>query len=535
MIEIQPNLYVGSQDDYEGFVKNRSGWSVVQACKEPYHREALGYYSIDAPANHPEYSIARRENRLILNLVDVNNIEITKDIIMQSLAFIDEALNNNQQVLIHCNMGMSRSASIALLYLASQAEFIGLNFKQAQGKFKKIYPPYLGHGGISNFIAKNWEFYNPFFDKVKRKLVFIDNTAHHLYGQQHLFTAFSKNCYDIILICPNDNNYFIKLQKLGFKCYDMAINGKGINPFQDYVLIKDLKCILRTIDPHLICSFTIKPNLYASIAARALNIPIIPNITGLGYIFTGNSNWLLKKIVVGLYKFAFKKLSYVFFQNDDDKQVLQKLNIFPKSCELCTLPGDGVDLNKFKYVGYTHNTRFLYSGRLLWDKGLGELIAAMRIVKDKYSSVTLSIIGNYFEGNPSAVSQIDITNWQNAGLCEYLGMVDNVAEVIAQHDCVVLPSYREGLPRALLEASAVGKPIITVNTVGCKDVVIPNITGLICHVKDSNSLAQSMLEFIELDVLTKQQMGQNGRELMQEKFDQQIVVQKYLQVANSII
>ena len=387
------------------------------------------------------------------------------------------------------------------------------------------------------------------------RIIFIDNTAHHLFGQQHLFTAFIAARYEIILICPNDNNYFVKLQKLGYNCQDIAIDGKGINPFQDYKLIKMLKLIFAKLKPDLIISFTIKPNLYAAIAARKYGIPIIPSITGLGYVFTVNAeenhnlmanllqyirpNYWLRKIVIILYKFAFKQVAYIFFQNDDDKNILQAFDIFSPNCKLCVLPGDGVDLTKFTYVGYTQRnserTKFLYSGRLLWDKGLGELIAAMRIVKSQYPLASLTIIGNYFTGNPSSINAEEVAKWQNDGLCEYLGMVDNVAEIVSEHDCVVLPSYREGMPRALLEASSMGKPIITVNSVGCKDVVVPDVTGLMCNVKDIDSLAQSMLKFISLDFVTKQQMGINGRKFMQDRFDQNIVVNKYLQSAKELV
>ena len=512
---------------------------VVQACQEPYHREALGY-DVEPPNDHPERFIARRENRIILNLVDVDNIEITKDIVAKSIQFINDGLNQGNKVLIHCNMGMSRSASIALMYLATHGEFIGLTFQQAQGIFAEIYPPYLPGGGISRFIENHWNIYNPPLTNPKKKVVFIDNTAHHLLGQQHLFKAFLQDGYDITIMCPYDRVYSMQFKKLRVKYQPVEINGKGINPIQDYSLVKVLKHQFAQLKPDIICSFTIKPNLYASIAARELNIPIIPNITGLGYVFTSDSShWLLKNIVKKLYRFALKHVKVIFFQNNDDKNILYNLNVFPVDCNLVTLPGDGVDLNKFKYVGYTqtqpNSTKFLYSGRLLWDKGLGELIEAMKIVKIKYPNTTLTIIGNYFEGNPSAISEDDIQQWQNNKLCNYLGMIDNVADIIKYQDCVVLPSYREGLPRALLEASAMGKPIITVDSVGCRDAIIPDVTGLMCAVKDANSLATTMLKFIELDSATKQQMGQSGRNFMIDKFDQKIVVQQYISLANGLI
>ena len=300
-------------------------------------------------------------------------------------------------------------------------------------------------------------------------------------------------------------------------------------------LIKEFKNKFFEIKPDLICSFTIKPNLYAAIAAQKYEIPVVAGVTGLGTAFLSKN--LLNKIVVRLYKFAFKHIGCVFFQNNDDKNIFEQLKTTPNSAMNFALPGDGVDLAKFKYVGLTESssTTFIFSGRLLWDKGLGELVAAIKIVKQKYPATQLKIIGNYFLGNPTAISESQISQWENEGLIKYLGMVDNVSDVIAQSDCVVLPSYREGMPRSILEASSMGKPVITVNSIGCKDAVNDGITGFIAQVKDVDSLATAMIRFMELAFNKKVEMGLQGRYKMEREFDQTIVVNKYLEVVKQLL
>ncbi|MBY0243879.1 MAG: glycosyltransferase family 4 protein [Sphingobacteriaceae bacterium] len=368
-----------------------------------------------------------------------------------------------------------------------------------------------------------------------KKILFIDNTAHHLLGQLHLMTAFRNNGYIVEVIVPNDKKYYLELENSGIVCHEIQIDGKGLNPFKDYSLIQNFKSLFLQLKPDLICSFTIKPNLYASIAARQFNIPVIAGITGLGTAFLKQN--LLNYLVVKLYKFAFKQIGCVFFQNQDDKLAFESLSITEHAKYAITLPGDGVDLKKFSYVGLVDSpvTTFIFSGRLLLDKGLGELVAAMKIVKQKYPNTKLIVIGNYFFANPSSISSEQMQEWTNAGLIEYLGMVNNVFDIISGADCMILPSYREGMPRSLLEAMSMGKPIITVNSIGCKDVVEDGVTGYMAKVKDVDSLADAMTKFIELSFDEKLEMGLNGRRKMEQEFDQQIVINKYLDVANQLL
>lgn len=370
---------------------------------------------------------------------------------------------------------------------------------------------------------------------MSKKILFIDNTAHHLYGQMHLVHLYKRLGYSITAIIPDDNNYFLKIKEQGVNCYKINIAGKSLNPLNDLKLMLALKKIINKISPDLINSFTIKPNIYAAIIARQQKIPIIVNVTGLGYVFL-KGNWLSKFVSI-LYKFAFYDIPIVFFQNNDDRLLLTQAGIFSKNTITSIVPGSGVDIQKFNYIGLdeSHDLRFLFSGRLLWDKGLGELIEAFQIVKKKYPYIELVVIGNYYPGNPAAISEEQMDLWQRQYGIKYLGMVDNVPEQIAASDCIVLPSYREGMPRAILEASSMGKAVIAADVPGCRDAVDDMKTGFLCKVKDIQSLADAMIRFIELSFEEKLQMGINGRKKMEQEFDQAIVINKYLEVSSRLL
>ncbi len=369
-----------------------------------------------------------------------------------------------------------------------------------------------------------------------KKILFIDNTAHHLYGQLHHLSALRSAGYQVDVLIPDDGRYFNELEGLGFNCYSTVKSWRGVNPLQELGLLLRLRRIIKKLKPNLICSFTIKPNLYAAIITRQLKIPIITNITGLGTLFMRKK--LQARFAVALYRYAFKKVPQVFFQNQDDLKYIQQLSILHNDTSVDVLPGSGVDLSGFPYVVNANGDTkliFLYSGRLIGDKGIFELIEAFKIVKLQFPYVRLKFIGNYFSGNPSAINPTLVQQWVNDGVIEYLGMVDNVADVIAGVDCVILPSYREGMPRSLLEASSMGKPIITVDSIGCKDVVEDGVTGFLAKVKDIDSLADAMIKFIELPFEKKVEMGLNGRRKMECEFDQKIVVAEYLEAVKRLL
>jgi glycosyltransferase involved in cell wall biosynthesis len=369
-----------------------------------------------------------------------------------------------------------------------------------------------------------------------KKVLFIDNTAHHMYGQLHNINAIRDAGYDVELLIPNDGIYFNKLEQLNYKCIGDLKTWSGMNPFQELFLFLKLRKLIKLLNPRVICSFTIKPNLYTAIITKdQCAIKQVANITGLGYAFMESG--LRSKLFKMLYKYALKNISQIFFQNGDDYKLLKNYNLLSKSVKCDILPGSGVNLNQYRYMpryNASNSYCFLYSGRLLADKGLYELIDAVKIVK-KTHQIRLIIIGNYFYDNPSAISKEQIALWENEGLIEYLGMVDNVLDYIIDCDCLILPSHREGMPRSILEASSVGRPVITVNSAGCRDAVDDGLTGFIAHVKDAQSIANMMIRFIELPNEQKLEMGVAGRRKMEKEFDQQVVVEKYLSVVNDLI
>lgn len=368
------------------------------------------------------------------------------------------------------------------------------------------------------------------------KILFIDNTAHHLYGQLHLMSALKKAGYQVVYCCPDDGNYFNKIAANGFAAIPIKISIRSRNPLKELALFLKYYAIFRRQQPDLICGFTIKPNLYGAIAARYLKIPFIASVTGLGYSFM-RDNWL-KAIVICLYQFAFKAVAAILFQNATDKDMFLRYNIIASQSIIKVLPGDGVDINRFYYAGlreFATDCRFIFSGRLLWDKGLGDLVDGFRLVKSKYFNSELLVIGNYFPDNPAAISESQIMQWQSEGLIYYLGMIDDVPKVLENCDCLVLTSYREGMPRSLLEACSMGKPIISVMTPGCSEVIIDGYNGYVAEVGSISSIASSMIRFIESSHDVRLQMGLNGRKFMEERFNQTEVIDEFIRLVNQII
>lgn len=370
-----------------------------------------------------------------------------------------------------------------------------------------------------------------------QKILFIDNTAHHVYGQRHLMHAYKRSGYAVIVATPNDGDYFNQIQNDGFTCIDFKLEGKSLNPLKELYLLYRIHSLINKIKPTLICSFTIKPNIYVGLSNKFTKVknPIIANITGLGTVFMHNK--LLKQVGKILYKVAFKEISHTFCQNKDDFTLLNQAKVFKENQKIEILPGDGVDLEKFHYVGLTNkpNTTFLYSGRLLYDKGLSYLVNAFAEVKQKHPQTRLIIIGSYFESNPSAISKEQIQKWIDSVGIEYLGMTHDVRPIIEQSDCTILASLREGLPRCLLESCAMGKPIITVNSPGCKEVVQHEVTGYLAKPKDITTLKEAMINYIELPFEKKVIMSKAARKKMETEFDQQIVVNKYITTTQKLI
>jgi len=367
-----------------------------------------------------------------------------------------------------------------------------------------------------------------------KKIAISINTSWNIYNfRLGLIKALQKEGFEVYAIAPKDD-YSDKLESLRVKHIDIFMNNKGTNPVEDIKTIWEYYKIYKQIKPDVALHYTIKPNIYGTIGAKLAGVKVINNISGLGTVFLNDS--ISSKIARNLYKVALQFSNKVFFQNPSDKELfIQKKLVEENKTDL--LPGSGIDTGKFKPLEKEKSDKFkfLFIARLVRDKGIIEYIeAAQEILKD-YKNVEFQVLGAFYPGNPTAITKEQIDEWIKNGIITYLGVSDNVSEIIKNSDCVVLPSYREGLSRVLLEAASMAKPIITTDTPGCRDVVEDGINGFLCKVKDSKDLADKMEKMLNLSEEERIKMGKAGREKIIKEFDEKIVIEKYLKAIKEVM
>jgi glycosyltransferase involved in cell wall biosynthesis len=369
----------------------------------------------------------------------------------------------------------------------------------------------------------------------KKTIAICSNTSWFLYNfRMGLMKSLYQEGYNIVLIAPEDD-YSNRLKEFGYRYYNIEIDNKGTNPINDIKLSYNFYKLFKYIKPDIILIFTIKPNIYGSIVSKMLNIPTINVVTGLGTVFL-NKN-ISSKIAKLLYKVAFSK-NHIIFENSDDASEFLKRRLIKKR-QVVIVSGSGIDTDYFKpssnrFKNNSDDLVFLLIARLIKDKGIIEYIEAIKSIRDKYPNVKFKILGSYYFGNPSSISKEEVESWVEEGLIEYLGYTDNVLEEIEKADCIVLPSYREGLSRVLLEAGSMAKPIITTNVPGCKNVVEDGENGYLVPPKDSKSLALAIEKIISLSPQERRQMGLSGRLIVMKEFDEKIVIKEYLNLINRV-
>ena len=363
---------------------------------------------------------------------------------------------------------------------------------------------------------------------MKKRIVIISNLSWNLYNfRLSLMYAMRDAGYEVIAIAPHDR-YSQKIIDAGFEFHDIKMNAQGINPIEDLRTTYQFYKLFKKISPDVLCQYTIKPNIYGSFMARHFKIKIINNIAGLGTLFIKEG--LVTKIAKTLYKVSQSKADKVFFQNKDDFNFfISKGIVRADKCDI--LPGSGVDTNRFKpkYKEQSENIRFLLIARMIWEKGIGEYVQAAREIKKVYPNVEFCLLGFLDVQNPGAITKNEMDEWVNEGVINYLGISDNVDVVIQTADCVVLPSYyREGTPKTLLESGSSGKPIITTDNVGCRDVVEHGVNGYICEPRSWEDLKLKIEMFLALDYNQRLEMGKESRKKIKREFDEEIVINKYL-------
>ena len=360
------------------------------------------------------------------------------------------------------------------------------------------------------------------------KLVFVGNTAWGMFNfRKPVLQHFVKEKNEVIVICPKDEIFQSQLKSIGCKCYTVSIEAKGNNPIKDMKTMWQIRHILKKERPDCCFFYTIKPNIYGSMAAASLNIPYIPITTGLGYVFLVDN--LVSKIAKILYKIAFRKAKQVWFLNQDDVDAFKKEKLIDEN-KISILKGEGIDVNRFEVHYQNKEISFLLVARMLWDKGVGEFVEAARTLKFKYPEVKFKLLGFLGVDNPSAISKAQMDEWINEGVIDYLGTTKDVRPFLYDASCIVLPSYREGISFSLMEGAASGKPLVTTDAVGCKEIVDNGKTGYLCKIKDSQDLAKQMEKIILMPEEERKQMGLRGRDKMQNEFGIDIVISKYVEI-----
>lgn len=339
--------------------------------------------------------------------------------------------------------------------------------------------------------------------------------------------------HEVIAVSPPDGHE-AALKAIGVRHIPITIDSKGLSPARDARLLVDYWRILRDIRPAAYLGWTIKPNIYGSLAAHALGIPVINNISGLGTAFITKSP--LTRLVRLLYRVALARSSTVFFQNAHDCDLFIAEHLVPRQ-RTRLLPGSGIDLSYFAPVKFKDTNPFLFLmvARLLRDKGVVEFADAARMVRKVRSDVAFQLLGSLDSQNRTALHRTLVEEWQREGLLDYLGETHDVRPFLAQAGAVVLPSYREGMPRSLLEGAAMGKPLIATDVPGCTEIARDGENAFLCEVRDAHSLAQAMLALLALSSAERSAMGRRSRAIAEAEFDTTVVEGRYLEAIDHAV
>lgn len=367
------------------------------------------------------------------------------------------------------------------------------------------------------------------------KVLIALNTSWNLVNfRGGLIRALAAAGYEVVAVAPPDE-YSARLAELGCRYVPVPMDNKGTHPGRDMLLLWRYYWLLRRERPALYLGYTVKPNVYGSLAAHALGIPVVNNISGLGAVFI-KDKWLTR-LVRALYRLALSRSARVFFQNEDDRRLFVEGRLVRQEVT-DRVPGSGVALTRFEAAplpAADHPIRFLLIARMLWDKGVGEFVEAARMIRNRGINADFRLLGFLDVQNPAAVSRQEMQAWVDEGVVTYLGATDDVRPYIAEADSIVLPSYREGTPRSLLEAAAMARPIIATDAVGCREVVDDGVNGYLCRTRNAADLADKMQRMIALPPEARAEMGRRGRDKVARQFDEEIVINKYLTTIAEIV
>ena len=359
------------------------------------------------------------------------------------------------------------------------------------------------------------------------KVALIGNTDLAIYNYRYeLLQRLLADGHSVVVISPN-GQYVPEMKAMGCDYHEVNIDRHGTNPLKDLKVIKAYKRILKEVKPDYVLTYTIKPNIYGAMACKKLGIPCIPNVTGLGTAVE-IKGWK-QKLTVFLYKRAFKKVQTIFFQNAENMQFFIDRNLFVEKHKL--LPGSGVNLERFKPTEYPSDetVNFVFVSRLMKEKGIEQYLDAAEYITSKYPKARFHICGfceEEYKNRLEAITKSDKVI--------YHGMVQDMTTVLCDMHCTVHPTfYPEGLSNVLLESLACGRPIITTDRAGCREVVEDGINGYIVKQQDSTDLIEKIENFLSLTNEERKSMGLAGREKVEREFDRQFVIDAYLKEMNT--
>ena len=366
-----------------------------------------------------------------------------------------------------------------------------------------------------------------------RTVVVTANTAWNIYNfRRPLIDALIAAGHSVTVMAPSDR-YSRRLRSLGYNVVPIVLKASGINPLYEASAAWSFIKVFLTKRPMVALAFTIKPNLYSGLAGAVSRTPVVNNVSGLGTVFIRRGP--LTVLAKNLYRALLDRSTMVFCQNGDDMRLLRDRRIIPNA-PMERIPGSGVDTEKFKPVRRdAKNTRFtfLFVGRLIWEKGIAEFVEAARMLHKRGVDARFVILGQMMTGK-RAVSMRELASWIAEGCVEYAGFTDDVKPHLQVADCVVLPSYREGLARSLLEAASMGIPLIATNVPGCRDVVRNGCNGYIVSHHNAADLSAKMEKMLRTAPEERSRMGKSGRSMVVNEYSESTVIARYLQVVDSI-
>jgi glycosyltransferase involved in cell wall biosynthesis len=331
-----------------------------------------------------------------------------------------------------------------------------------------------------------------------------------------------------VVVCAPTDRHVERLASRGIAHAPMRLENAGTHPLRESATLFAMRRDLARIRPDVLLTFTPKVNIYGALAARTLGIPTVSNISGLGHGFD-TGGWI-ERVSRELYRLALRWPSTVFFQNEEDRATFARIGLVDPS-RTQRLPGSGVDVNRFAPPVPSRRSasfRFLLVARLLRAKGVVEFAEAARIVRQARPDVDFVLAGFVEDGNPAAVQRDEIEAWEREGILRFAGSFDDMVPVYADADCVVLPSYyREGVPRSLLEAASMERPVITTDSVGCRDTVVDGVTGFLVPPRDAGALATAMRRLLDAGPEVRSRMGRAARQRILREFDERRVIDAY--------